>query len=110
MRRTLFGELFKNSKYLVVNSDIENGLEMINNMKLNIVTFGFNSKSTIIASSVEDNFLICIQRKFININQKAIEPQEIKIKFTNKKLSNSSHNRMGIASILLIYGKEEKNF
>ena len=102
--------LFKNSKYLVVNSDMEDGLNIINNLKLNIITFGFNSKSTVTASSVEDNFIICIQRKLINIYQTAIEPQELEVKPTIKKLSNSSHNLMGIASILLIYGKEENFF
>lgn len=100
-------ELFKNSKYLSLNADMNNTLEAVNNMKLNIITFGFNSKSTITASSVENNFLICLQRKIVNINKKVIEPQEIEVKIVDKKLSNSSHNLMGIASILLIYGKDE---
>lgn len=100
-------ELFENSKYLAINADMENNLELINNMKLNIITFGFNSKSTITASSVEDNFLICLQRKIVNISKKVLEPQEIKVKVQNKKLSSCHHNLMGIASMLLIYGKEE---
>lgn len=100
-------ELFENSKYLVINADMDSSLEVINNMKLNIITFGFNTKSTITASSVENNFLICLQRKIININKEIIEPQEIEVKIIDKKLSNSSHNLMGIASILLIYGKKE---
>ncbi len=103
----ILNELFKNSKYLVVNADIEEDLQIINNMKLNIITFGFNSKSTITTSSVENNFLICLQRKIIDINKKILEPQEIEVKVIDKKLSNCTHNLMGIASILLIYGKEE---
>lgn len=89
---------------------MENGIGIINNMKLNIITFGFNSKSTITASSVEDNFLICIQRKILSIKKEVIEPQELKFKMPEEKLSNSSHNLMGIASILLIYGKKENFF
>lgn len=100
-------ELFENSKYLIVNADMENDLELINNMKLNIITFGFNSKSTITASSVENNFLICLQRKIVNINKKVLEPQEIKVKVQSKKMSSCHHNLMGIAAMLLIYGKEE---
>ena len=106
----VISKLFKNSKYLIVNSDMEYGLNMINNMELNIITFGFNSKSTITASSVEDNFLICLQRKIININKEVIEPQELKVRLKEKKLSNSSHNLMGIASALLVYGKTENFF
>ncbi len=98
-------EIFKNLKYLIINADMEENLNLINNMKLNVITFGFSPKSTIIATSVEENFLICLQRKIIDINQKMVEPQEIQLKIQNKKLSKSSHNLMGIASILLIYGK-----
>lgn len=103
-------ELLKNSKYVILNADIETNLEEINNIKLNIITFGFNSKSTITASSVEENFIICLQRKIININKEVIEPQEIEVKIVDKKLSNCSHNLMGIASILLVYGKTETFF
>ena len=101
-------EILKNGKYLVINSDIdENNLEFINNTKVNAITFGFNQKATITASSVEDNLMLCIQRKIIDVNRNILEPQEIEIKNNNEILSNSSHNAMGIASILLIYGKKE---
>ena len=76
-------------------------------MKLNVITIGFNSKSTITASSVEENLLICLQRKIENINREVLEPQEIIVKIENKKLSTTHHNLMGIAGILLIYGKKE---
>lgn len=103
----ILNEIFEKAKYLVINADMEETLETINNMKLNIITFGFNTKSTITASSVEENFIICIQRKIIDIEGKEVEPQEKEVKVIEKKLSNSSHNLMGIASILLIYGKNE---
>ena len=50
-RENILNELFKNLKYLVINADMEDSLDVVNNMKLNIITFGFNSKSTITASS-----------------------------------------------------------
>ncbi len=103
----MLNELFKNSKYLIVNADMESDLEIINNMKLNVITFGFNSKSTITASSVEENLLICLQRKIVDINKNVLEPQEIRVKIENRKLSGCHHNLMGIASVLLIYGKKE---
>ena len=106
-RENILNELFKNLKYLVINADMEDSLDVVNNMKLNIITFGFNSKSTITASSVEEEFLICLQRRIIDINGKILEPQEIEVKVLNKKLSNNSHNLMGKSSMLLIYGKNE---
>ena len=100
-------EIFKNTKYLIINSDLDSNLEAINDIEVNLITFGFNQKSTITASSVEDGIMMCIQRKIVNINKKDIEPQEIKVKVTNKRLLNSAHNSMGIATTLLIYGKNE---
>ena len=106
--REIINELFKNTKYLVINSDVNyESLEIINNMKLNVITFGFNQKATITASSVEENLMICVQRKIIDINKNILEPQEISVKIISKKLLNNTHNSMGIASILLIYGEKE---
>lgn len=103
-------ELLKNVKYLAINADMESSLEVVNNKELNIITFGFNSKATIIASSVEESFIISVQRKIVDINKKTIEPQEIEVKIKEKRLANNSHNLMGVASILLIYGKSETFF
>ncbi len=101
-------KLLKNTKYLVINSDMRNNeLELINNMKLNVITFGFNQKSTITASSVEESLMLCLQRKIVDVNKNVLEPQEILVKEIGKKLSNNTHNVMGIASILLIYSKKE---
>lgn len=106
--RNIVHDLFKNTKYLIINSDMNNEeLEIINNMKLNVITFGFNQKATITASSIEESLLLCLQRKILDINQKTLEPQEISAKIRNKKLLNSPHNLMGIASTLLVYGKKE---
>ncbi len=79
-------------------------LELINNMKLIVITFGFNQKATITASSVEEELILCLQRKLIDVNKNVLEPQEIGVK---KISQNNTHNIMGIASILLIYSKKE---
>lgn len=100
-------EIIRNTKYLILNADLENNLNEIKNIDLNIITFGFNSKATITASSVEENFIICIQRKLVSLEQKVIEPQELEVKFNRISSQINSHNIMGIASILLIYGKTE---
>ena len=81
-----------------------------NAMKLNVITFGFNQKATITASSVEENLMICVQRKIVDINKNTIESQEIVIKTISPNMLNNAHNAMGIGTILLIYGKNEINF
>ncbi len=110
-KKDILNEIFKKTRYLVINADMDVNLEeIIDSVELNIITFGFNSKSTITASSVEEEPLICVQRKVINIDGKTIEPQEIKVKIVDKSISTSNHNMMGITSILLIYGKNTENF
>lgn len=106
--KDIINELFEKTKYLIINTDMKiSNLEVINNMKLKVITFGFNQKATITASSVEENPMLCLQRSITNVNENVIEPQEIEVKIINKKLSNSTHNVMAIVSILLIYGKQE---
>ena len=104
-------KIFNNTKYLIINADLDNeSFKIINDLNINIITYGFNQKSTITASSVEEELIICIQRKIRDINGKMIEPQEIKVKRIGKKLSNNVHNLMGIASLLLIYGEKQLIF
>ena len=71
--------------YLILNSDIYSNIEIINNLKLNIITFGLNLKATLTASSIEKN-KICIglQRAVKNKKGNIIEPNEI-CKQTNKE-------------------------
>ncbi len=95
--------IISNVKYLVINVDIESNMVVLDNLELNVITFGFNSKSTITASSVnEDNILICVQRTIKNIKDYQIEPQEISIKQNNENIN--IYTLMGIVSILIIYG------
>lgn len=72
-------KLLENAKNVIINIDtnIENkGLNVVNS---NIITYGFNSKSSITISSVtDDDVLIYLQRNICN-NYGEIEVQEIKI-------------------------------
>lgn len=105
-----FSKIIKNSRYLILNADIELQLKMEEHIELNIITFGFNPKSTITASSVEENILICIQRNLKDINNKMLEQQEIKISFFEENIGINTNNLIGISSILLLYGKiSQKN-
>lgn len=106
--RESLNRIIQNSKYLILNADIELKIETEENINLNIITYGFNPKSTITASSVEENILICIQRKLKDIRNNIIEQQEIKIDFYEKNIGINTNNLIGISSILVLYGKNSQ--
>lgn len=70
--------ILKTTKYIVINSDIEIDLKVLMNTSIRVITYGFNSKSTITTSSITDeDVLVCLQRNITNIEGNIIEPQEI---------------------------------
>ena len=92
-----------NAEYLILNSDINVKIDLIDNLDLKVITYGFNSKSTVTASSVtEEEMLICVQRNIINIKGKKIEPQEIN---TEKDIMLDNYDNMYIMCLATIYGK-----
>lgn len=97
----LLKKILQNCTYVIINSDIQNNLSLLENINATIVTYGFNSKATITASSVnEEEIMICVQRTLESKNKEKIEPQEIKM-----EIYENANCTMAIASILLIYGK-----
>lgn len=95
----LLKELLKNVKYVVVNSDIDTNLRLLDNVQAVVITYGFNSKATITASSVkEDEILLCIQRNIENKNGQKIDLQEIKV-----EIKENPNCTMAIESVLLLY-------
>lgn len=96
-------KVISNTKYLVINTDTGNDLKILEEANINVITYGFNSKNTITASSIkQDNILVCIQRNIININGKTIEQQDKKIDIVEK--CNVDY-MLGIVAILIIFEK-----
>lgn len=92
-----------NAEYLILNSDINVKIDLIENLDLKVITYGFNSKSTVTASSItEEEMLICVQRNIINIKGKKIEAQEINIE---KDIMLDNYDNMYIMCLDTIYGK-----
>lgn len=72
-------KLLENAKNVIVNMDTNIDNKELNIVNSNLITYGFNSKSSITISSVtDDDVLICLQRNIYN-NYGEIEVQEIKI-------------------------------
>jgi len=73
----------KKEGFLIINSDILIFSEILEGKALHFVTYGFNSKANITASSVGDGFSeeffqCSLQRPNINIKKGVVEPQEFK--------------------------------
>ena len=101
-------QIIENAKYLIINSDADKNLDILNNLNLNVITYGFNSKASITASSVTDeDILLCVQRNIQTIQGKIIESQEIKVKLSENNSIYTQNEIMGIASLLLIYDKKD---
>lgn len=91
--------------YIIVNSDIKTNLLFFKNLKANIITYGFNAKSTITVSSIkEENTMLCIQRSIKAIDGKTIEEQEINIKIKKNNVKKL-YNVLVIFAIFEIYGE-----
>lgn len=107
-KREPLKNIIEKADYLIINADEEINFDLLKNVNANVITYGFNSKSTITASSVkEDNVLLCIQRGIQNLNQKEIEQQEISIQ--KNSFRTTTNTMMGVAAILLLYGINEIN-
>ena len=89
--------LLNNTKNIVINMDANYNGNELNISNVNIITYGFNSKSTITISSVTtDDVLICIQRN-INSNYGIIELQEIKIE------NNEKYSIYDLIAVVILY-------
>ncbi len=94
-------DLMKKAQYLIFNADILDNLYLLKDLSIQLITYGFNSKSTITTSSVEENkIMICLQRTIKNLQGKTIEPQEIKKEIFKNE---DSYAVMELISLLLLY-------
>ena len=101
-----FRKIISNSKYVILNSDIENNIEVIKDLNLMIVTYGFNNKSTFTVSSItESNIIICLQRIIFDINKEQIEPNEYKLE---NDITTDIYSIIFVKIIKIIYDKYKK--
>ncbi len=93
------------SKYLIINTDIKLDLNLDNNKKINIITYGLNQKATVTISSITDNsILIDLQRNIKNKFGEMIEVGEKQVK-TSETCNKRTYEILIIYTILAIYNK-----
>ncbi|MCI5891853.1 MAG: hypothetical protein MRZ66_00385 [Clostridiales bacterium] len=72
-------------KNLIVNAENTDELEKSRNFSNAMLTCGLSLKSTVTASSIDDNgFVYCIQRGFFRHDGKLVLPQEFNVSWTSK--------------------------
>lgn len=77
--------LLEHCEYVILNTDIAMQLEKLGHLKLQIITYGFHLKSTITASSLEqDQVQLCLQRSIQNFHHQLIEPGEVSVSLQKK--------------------------
>lgn len=101
----LLRKVVSNSKKFIINTDLKSNYDILNSINVDVITYGFNRKSTVTASSIEEDVILCIQRNIINLNDTIIEPQDIKIEGKCNEIN--IYERLGISILLLIYSKNK---
>lgn len=109
IEKSIFSRL-KNKSYLVINIDDTDNIDKIDGIKTCIINYGFNSKATLTASSIDDNsnkLLICQQRAIKSYKGSILEPQEFSINLKKYNVQNVYNALAAIAVALLFQVNDE---
>ncbi len=98
----IISQIISKCKYLIINTDIKSNSELLNITDNNyVITYGFNSKSTItVISNENDEIILGIQRKLESLTGNSIEIQEIKI--IRKLEKNSIYDEISLNILNLL--------
>ncbi len=101
--KTQLRKIIEGAKYIILNSDIPIDLELMDNLNLTVITYGFNNKATFTESSIEENnIIICLQRIIYNKNNEVVEPQEFKLEVPENV---EKHMAIFVYIIKILYSK-----
>ena len=92
---------------IIANSDDMNAFEFLSEIKICIITYGLNMRSTVTASSIEQgeslfNFVYCLQRQISTFNNDIIEPEEIPVTIIDKNVN--IYNALSCVTTALLLG------
>lgn len=98
----------------VVNVDDEKSLLIMKGVKTHVITYGFNPKASITASSVGEitsgaEIICCLQRNITAKNGRVIEPQEFPV-FLPDYARDSIYDALSAVSFAILCGIDIKNF
>ena len=97
-------KIVNNSKNLVYNLDMNENLNRNIFNSCSTISYGYNSKSDITISSIEDDeILICLQNTIKNPQNLKIEPQEIKVNISRESVD--IYDVMIVIALAILYAK-----
>lgn len=71
--------LLNSAKIIILNIDYKENIKIVENVKTQVITYGFNKKSTVTITSCEENNIILeLQREIISLNNLKLKTMEIK--------------------------------
>ena len=71
--------LLNSAKIIILNIDYKENIKIVENVKAQVITYGFNKKSTVTITSCEENNIILeLQREIISLNNFKLKTMEIK--------------------------------
>ena len=96
-KKLIIDTLCMNSKYILLNTDLNKEFNFGQKCKDKIITFGLNHKASVTISSItESSILIYLQRNIKDKNDKLIEVGEKQVKI-------NKDNKIKVYEILIIY-------
>lgn len=96
-KKLIIDTLCVNSKYIVINTDLNKEFNFGQKCKEKIITFGLNHKATVTVSSItESSILVYLQRNIKDKNENLIEVGEKQVKI-------NKDNKIKVYEILIIY-------
>ena len=96
-KKLIIDTLCVNSKYIVINTDINKNYKLGQKCDKKTITFGLNHKANVTISSItENNILVFLQK---NINDKFNNVKEV----GEKQIQICKENRAKIYEVLIIY-------
>lgn len=99
-------KICKDTKYIILNSDINLKVNILEEHKANIITYGLNQKATVTVSSItQENVLVDIQRNIKDLKGNIIGVGERRVKI-NEQSKIKIYNLLAIYIIFLIYDEK----
>lgn len=96
-KKLIIDTLCMNSKFILLNTDLNKEFNFGQKCKEKIITFGLNHKATVTVSSItESSILVYLQRNVKDKNDKLIEVGEKQVKI-------NKDNKIKVYEILIIY-------
>lgn len=111
IERKFFSKIGTKS-YIIMSIDDDFYIKLIQGLNLYMLSYGFNSKSTITASSVNDNdnkITVCQQRSIKPITGNRVEPQEFLININNCE-NQDIYNALASVSLGLLFNIKTERF